>query len=86
MLQRVAFARLASYFTFACSKESNQRREHPAAACFLRFSLKRAAAELALSALKQSSPKTPALAAMLGAAKGLKSKANHTNATATSFG
>jgi hypothetical protein len=48
-------------------KKVTKEKSTPAA-CFLRFSLKRAAAELA--SLRQSSPKTPALAAMLGAAAG----------------
>jgi hypothetical protein len=41
-----------------------KQKDTPAAAHFLRFSLKRAAAELVLSALRQSSPNTPVLTEM----------------------
>ena len=45
-----------SYFTYACSKESNQGKEHPLAAYFLRCFEKLGAAELAkISQLFKSS-------------------------------
>ena len=55
---------------FCLSKIKYPNKKTPPAAYFLCFSPKRAAAELALSALRQSSPKTPASSAMLGAAAG----------------
>jgi hypothetical protein len=58
----------ASDFILRAQNKVTKQKGTPAAAYFLRFSLKRAAAELA--SLKQSSPKTPVLTAMLGAAKG----------------
>ena len=45
----------------------------------LRYSTIQAAAELALSALRQSSPKPPELPALLGVRQGIESQ-NHTNA------
>jgi hypothetical protein len=62
----------ASDFILRAQNKVTKQKGTPAAAYFLRFSLKRAAAELVLSALRQSSPKTPVLTAMLGAAKGMK--------------
>ena len=67
---QIAFRFSASYFILRAQNKVTKQKGTPAAACFLRFSLKRAAAELAV--LKQSSPKTPVLTAMLGAAKGKK--------------
>jgi hypothetical protein len=55
--------------SFACPKESNQRRKAPSAALLrssLRCSTSRAAAELA--SLRQSSPKSPDWSVLLGAA------------------
>ncbi len=53
---------------FCLSKIKYPNKKTPPTAFFLRFSSKRAAAELA--SLRQSSPKTPASTAMLGAAAG----------------
>ncbi len=64
----------ASFFLLCSQKKETKENATPVAACFLRFSLKRAAAELVLSALRQSSPKTSVLTAILGAAKGIKAK------------
>ena len=50
----------ASYFTFACSKESNQRKEHPLPwpTASLRYSTIQAAAELAALLRPQGSSPT----------------------------
>ena len=66
----VVFRFSASHFILRAQNKVTKQKGTTAAACFLRFSLNRAAAELA--SLRQSSPKTPVLIAMLGAAKGMK--------------
>ena len=65
-----SFSPLGESLSFACSKESNQRKEHPLPwpTASLRYSTNQAAAELA--ALKQSSPKAPDSSALLGMAAG----------------
>ena len=65
-----SFSPLGESLSFACSKDSNQRKEHPPPwpTASLRYSTNQAAAELA--ALRQSSPKTPDSSALLGMAAG----------------